>query len=450
MSELDDLYEDSGAQTIASEVTNVEFLTGAAGTGKTFTLKQRMTEIPDYGVLAATTGVAAVNLDTVTVNSLLGYFDTDSLKDRYTTGSLHTRLRRVREEYGDWLWIDEISMMHKEQLDLIYNAMNELNYNWADAGDRTLSLGITGDFCQLAPVKGRWVFESDCWPRFAAATTRLNKVWRQADANFLHAVNSARSGNGAECAGMLRQLGTMFATGLDLNFDGTTIVAKNDVADRFNSQRLASLPGRGFTLINTRWGKHRPEWKNIPERLFLKEGALVMILVNQVPDFAYVNGDLSIIHGIATAPKPDGSEDLSAIHSVHVQLKRTEQFHSIAPVTRYVESTDPPDEGVPVWDPLTGAPHRGEPFYDEEHRKWIYGGVTYFPLRLGYATTVHKSQGLTLDRVQIDCRDGFFGAPNMAYVAISRARSVEGLRVVGQPETLARRIKIDPAVRSWI
>src|SRR4026207_54339 len=88
------------AVTPSAENTKVEFLTGPAGSGKTFTLKQRMAETPNYGVLAATTGVAAVNLDTVTINSLLGYFDTDSLKDRYTTGRPHQRPPPLRGGQG--------------------------------------------------------------------------------------------------------------------------------------------------------------------------------------------------------------------------------------------------------------------------------------------------------------------------------------------------------------
>jgi ATP-dependent exoDNAse (exonuclease V) alpha subunit len=91
----------------------------------------------------------------------------------------------------------------------------------------------------------------------------------------------------------------------------------------------------------------------------------------------------------------------------------------------------------------------GLPFYSWKRDRWVIGGVTYFPMRLGYASTVHKTQGLTLDRVQIDIRGGFFSQPNMAYVALSRVRTPEGMRIVGSPDLLAKKIRSDPAVVGW-
>ena len=87
-----------------------------------------------------------------------------------------------------------------------------------------------------------------------------------------------------------------------------------------------------------------------------------------------------------------------------------------------------------------------EPAWDVKNKRWIVGGITYFPLRLAYATTVHKSQGLSLDRVQLDTYSHFIGAPSMTYVALSRAKSPAGLRIVGTPELLRSRIKTDPQV----
>lgn len=80
----------------------------------------------------------------------------------------------------------------------------------------------------------------------------------------------------------------------------------------------------------------------------------------------------------------------------------------------------------------------------------IGGAVRFYPLRLAYASTVHKSQGLTLDRVQIDFRDAFFASPSMLYVALSRAREAQGLRLVGTPEQFARRCQADPRAAPWI
>ena len=78
------------------------------------------------------------------------------------------------------------------------------------------------------------------------------------------------------------------------------------------------------------------------------------------------------------------------------------------------------------------------------------GQVEYFPVRLAYATSVHKSQSLTLDRVQVDFRDHFFGRAAMLYVALSRCRTLEGLRLVGQPERFVTQCSVDERVRRWM
>jgi ATP-dependent exoDNAse (exonuclease V) alpha subunit len=88
--------------------------------------------------------------------------------------------------------------------------------------------------------------------------------------------------------------------------------------------------------------------------------------------------------------------------------------------------------------------------FDRQREKWVHGALYYTPLRPAWATTVHKSQGLTLDRVQLDCRAWFFGKPAMAYVALSRCKTPEGLVVVGSPEMLAKKVKVDPRVVEWL
>jgi ATP-dependent exoDNAse (exonuclease V) alpha subunit len=88
---------------------------------------------------------------------------------------------------------------------------------------------------------------------------------------------------------------------------------------------------------------------------------------------------------------------------------------------------------------------------DKIDGKWeIVGEITYLPLRVAYASTTHKSQGLSLDRVQVNIRDPFFKSPGMLYVALSRARTAEGLRLVGSPQTLIERCVSDPRLREWL
>jgi len=88
---------------------------------------------------------------------------------------------------------------------------------------------------------------------------------------------------------------------------------------------------------------------------------------------------------------------------------------------------------------------------DKIDGKWeIVGAITYLPLRIAYASTVHKSQGLSLDKVQVNIRDPFFKSPGMLYVALSRARTAAGLRLVGSPRALIERCASDPRLRSWL
>ena len=151
-----------------------EFLTGKAGSGKTYTLKQRITDtkklggrVRNYGTLCATTGIAALNLsggngDTVTtLNSTLKYFDTNSLKDNFASRRLHNQLKEVARG-GNNLIIDEISMMDAEQLDLIYDAVMEINELQEIYNKGGLGIILSGDFAQLPPVKAEFCFNAKC------------------------------------------------------------------------------------------------------------------------------------------------------------------------------------------------------------------------------------------------------------------------------------------------
>jgi ATP-dependent DNA helicase PIF1 len=435
--------DDEGAVEEAAPEPSVpcEFVTGCAGTGKTFNCRERIAADPSWGLLTSTTGISAVNLGTITLNSCLRFFDTASLRDAYLNGSLIRRLREIREHYRR-LVVDEISMMDGEQLGILVRAALEANSYLSK--QPPIGLYLTGDFCQLPPVKAKWVFESDEWHRFEAATTRLTKVWRQGLGPFLDALNFARAGNGAEASEILSHEGLEWHSALDTHFDGTTIVSKNDQVSRYNGMALDLLPGALLTVESRRWGKQRSEWGQnrrtgewgIPPRLGFKLGALVMLLANSYDEernLVYANGDTGHIrsyeHGV-----------------IGVELVRNGELVEVGRIRRDVSATEKPsgttDVGHGEW--------MARPHWQPNNKRYVEGQVEYYPMRLAYASSVHKSQGLSLDRIQVDIRDQFFGQPAMAYTALSRCRTLQGLRIVGQRERFVKNCNIDERVRPWL
>ena len=348
-------------------------------------------------------------------------------------------------------------MMDAPQLDYIHAALQQVN-KYKDMADRPMGIVLTGDFAQLPVVNGKMAFEAECWPEFESHTTKLTKVYRQDNLQFLSAINAARSGDGSTCALILKDLGVEFSPQAQKNYDGSTILAKNDQVDRFNYSALLDLPGDFFGLRSAYWGLEDKSWrKHIPDSLKLKIGAYVMILANSHQE-GYANGDC----GYIMSKTPEGG--------IVIKLVRNGEYKTIWPVVRSLavtqdeaekslgEELDPFEakhvkcgsdcesyEGMEsprwVW---------GEPSYNCGNGTWNVGGVKFYPIRAAYATTVHKSQGLTLDQCQIDVRDFFFGQPGMAYVALSRCRTPEGLTIVGSPAKLAERIKVDERVRRWL
>lgn len=631
----------------------VSFQTGRAGTGKTFALLAESQAEGSSIQLCATTGIAAVNLGATTLNSTLGYFDTASLRDSFLRGQLTRRLHELALSRRV-LAIDEGSMLEADQLDLIYRGVEEAN-RYRDVTS-PLAIRLVGDFAQLPPVQGRWAFEADCWRHFAAATTRLDKVWRQDGGDFLDALNFARVGDGLSAAALLDAAGAEWHTARDEAFDGTTILPKNALVNRHNALVLAKHPGRVIEVRSRRWGKQRSEWGEnsrthewgIPQTSEFKIGAYVMILANsgftstvhmlkcrhcgkslgsnrdavmrsvrerlsrtvavglqhlegetadtrkegtqpkevlqpqlckllddssqrcvaegdawadgehggelegravprdprmEEPAAGWVRSDIpptaspryqgeicsgasagdgekvgstAATNGEGTSPERDqkrqSTEELGTYiaatasfrkdllpllskgildkvicphclsddvedrrsdgmeyvngdcghvmeiepDATYVQLIRNGETVRVGRVVRHVEMTTKPD-GIDVSAVSEGGyldrPHtrrRVSPSGRSKIAGYVIGQVERMPLSLAWASTVHKSQGLSLDRIQVDYRDAFFRSPAMLYVALSRCRTLAGLRLVGMREVFVRACKMDERVRNFV
>ncbi len=443
---------------------------GAAGCGKSHTLRERTKDNPTYARLTATTGIAAINLGpgVTTINSVLKYFDTASLKESFDEGDLTTRFVKIARAGFEWLLIDEVSMMSAEQLDLICAA--------AEAAERHIldnhldadvpGIMLSGDFCQIPPVNGAFAFKSRFWHRFEENMTVLTKNYRQDNPDFLRALQCARGGNGMHTALNLKKAGVELASNVDENFRGVTLFPVNTQVDKMNRDRFNKLPGVVEEFASTRWGKQAQEWKQIPESLFLKLGTRVMILVNEPVEFSYVNGDQATVIGFG-----ERGVELETDRGFQFELGyiRRKQLVNSRPliavdhpevvvdgveIERYKDCNSPRERAIFMeameeygWDCFFAE----KSYMDGRTGKWVVGEVGYLPLRLGYASTFHKVQGLTLDNVQIDTRMKWAGNPAMCYVALSRCRKPENIRIVTKGMgDLARRIVTSREVMKWV
>lgn len=358
---------------IVTNSNRFHFLTGAGGTGKTFLIRQRAADNPRYIALASTTGIAAVNLGGRTINSVLGYFDTKSLRKSWEEGRLQYKLRMVRQN-KEVLGIEECSMLPAEQLDLIVNAVDEINN---DRSGKQLGVHLIGDFAQLPPVstdreKSEFCFKADCWPRFEASVEKLTKIWRQDNPDFIKAINFARVGDGNSAVTWLLDCGVRFEDKIDNWFEGTSLIAVNNEVDFYNTRRLNQLNTPMIRTMSVISGTPLAEWKKlIPLELRVKENAYVMILSNDIPNFNYVNGDTGWIRGY------DSKKD-----SFQVELKRTGVCVTIKRIKRLNLTDRAPNSEYfkPGF----------SPYVDQMSGDWVVGEISYHPLRLAYASTVHK------------------------------------------------------------
>jgi hypothetical protein len=305
---------------------------------------------------------------------------------------------------------------------------NDLDFtNWKPPPEPPPTTEVKDGKPQRRVEKAKYAFEAPEWAEhFAANTVRLTKIHRQADPEFVQALQALRRASDFHALEALRPCLTRQT---DPNFPGTTIYAKNAEVDRHNQLKLRALDTAPIIYTAKREGKERPEWKNIPPTLVLKPGALVMVLSNLYDnvegdrELIAANGDLAEYLGVATQYELKDRPQATAL----VRLKRNDRLVTIPKVE---------DEFK-------------KPTGDKKNPWEVVGTITYMPLRLAYATTVHKSQGLSLDNVQLSIADPFWAAPAMLYVGVSRARTLAGLRIVGTMEQLRAKTTFDPRVEEW-
>jgi len=405
---MDELnYEQKVCFDAAMTGQNV-FISGPGGVGKSFVLRAITEEFKlrkRRFRVAASTGVAALNVGGITIHSLLGTGITGSAGEAHNllgTGPFHKAIERL--QFMETIIVDEVSMLSGDYIEMIDFWLKQVRSSSDPFGG--CQMIFCGDFLQLPPVEKRgkevmwrYAFQSPAWKDADFKSVDMHFSWRQEDQTFVNALNEVRFGKyPKEVRKLLRP-----CVGRELDMP-THLVCTNKEADEINFSHLRAHEGTeyiGKPLFSIEKGyiKSKPDWANeikakmakdslTDNPLRIKVGVPVLMLMNHANGL-YVNGTRGIVDSVKLYEHGE-------LHLICVKL----EDGSVIEVSK------------------------------EEYIKFNADGeveakMIHFPMRLGWALTIHKSQGLTLDNVEIDLGRGF--AYGQAYVALSRMKSLEGL-----------------------
>lgn len=385
-------------QTLALEILlsgQSALLTGPAGSGKTYLLNEFIRRAKQDGKqisVTATTGLAATHLGGGTIHSWSGIGIHDQLPTDFHDNLLQGRKDTIKK--ADVLIIDEISMLHDYRLDMVDQVARKVR--GVDEPFGGLQVVLCGDFFQLPPVTrgdqlpGAFVVESQVWQELEPVVCYLDEQHRQDDDEFLEILQALRAGDvrrGHAEKLLSRQQAELAGAG-----EVTELHTTNVDVDGINARKLKELTGEPHVYEAETTGKaHYVDSLQrsclAMDALVLKKGALVMCIKNN-PEKKYVNGSLGTVVGF------EKETDYPI-----VKLKNG----------RKVTIT------LDTWELRDGDKKRAS--------------LAQIPLRLAWAITVHKSQGMTLDAARIDLRRAF--VEGMGYVALSRVRSLDTLSLAG-------------------
>jgi ATP-dependent DNA helicase PIF1 len=382
------------------------FLTGEPGAGKTYVINQYIAWLEAAGIkvaVTATTGIAATHIGGLTIHSWSGIGIRDYLTpydlDKITSNEKVTK----RIKNSTVLVIDEISMLDGAVLDMVEHVWRCARQTPAPFGG--LQIIFVGDFFQLPPItkqgdQMRYAFESRAWQEARPLICYVTEQYRQEDELFLSLLKSLRSGEIED------EHFTLLSEQTEIGYpdiEPTKLYTHNADVDAVNMEKLRSLSGpvRKFTMVgqgNKQLQQNLSKNCLSPELLELKEDAMVMCTKNNF-EAGYVNGTLARVIGFDA----DGLPIIKTTSGRNINMKRV------------------------TWE-----------IRDENK---LMAAIEQVPLRLAWAITVHKSQGMSLDAAEIDLSKAFLYG--QGYVALSRVRSLQGLKMLGMSPTALR---VDPKV----
>jgi len=398
------------------------FLTGKAGTGKTTLLKEIIETTHKNTVVVAPTGIAALNAGGVTIHSLFqlpfaGFLPTHNQPpqiganirfENRNTLRRHFRMSKTKQEVlrnMELLIIDEVSMLRADVLDAMdFMLQSVRRNNEAFGGVQVLFIG---DLLQLPPVvrhddwnvlknyySGMFFFHSHVIQQNPLLYIELDKIYRQTDQDFINVLNNLR--NNRVSHEDVQLLNNYVKPDFDVkkNQGYITLTTHNAKADSINNQALRDLKGKSFSYYPEIVGDFPDKIYPVDEELALKVGAQIIFIKNDLNyEKRYFNGKMGIIHSL--------SDEEIVVHfpeeNKYIEVEKYE------------------------WENIRYSVDANSKDIKEE----VLGTFTHYPIKLAWAITVHKSQGLTFDKAVLDVSQVFVAG--QAYVALSRLRSLDGL-----------------------
>jgi len=388
---------------------NNVFITGSAGTGKTYLLNQFTFYLKSRKIIptiVAPTGIAASHLQGQTIHSFFSLGIRSEIDDYYIDSLLEKKYLQTRFSKLKVLIVDEISMVSPEMflaMDRILRAFKKNDIPFG--GIQTI---LSGDFFQLPPIlkvpkDKRFAWQSPSWKELQLKTCYLQEKFRQDDNVLISILDEIRSGNVSNNSYDI--LNSRFHKDLDIDFTPTKLYTHNIDVDRINNEELAKInnPAKSFKYKSEGTAKNIEKiFKSalVLEEISLKKDAVVMFIKNN-HELGYVNGTTGVVVNF------DKETGLPIVKTSYGSLiKCTLEDWSM-----------------------------------ENDSGNIVAKVSQIPLKLAWAITIHKSQGMTLDSAEIDLSKTF--EVGQGYVALSRIKNIDGLRLMGLND---KALTVDPLI----